>query len=172
MTDYALQGKTRPYNVVDLHNLRSHQAYYTAISRGSSANGTLILQGFDVSKITGKISGALRQEFQELELLDDITDKYYRGKIMLLSSDYTRNSLIKAYREIKGLQYIPSSIHKEIWWSKSDPLLEDEADVKWHTTNEKQASNVVSQNTVKVNANKRKYDLIESSPKKQMSSCS
>ncbi len=114
----------------------------------------------------------LRQEFWELELLDDITDKYYRGKIMLLSSDYTRNFLIKAYREIQGLQYIPSSIHKAIRWSKSDPLLEGEADVKWHTTNEKQASNVVSQNTEKVNANKWKYDLIESSLKKQMSSCS
>jgi len=59
ITDYASQGKTRPYNVVDLHNLRSYQAYYTAISRGSSANGTLILQEFDVSKITGKISGAI-----------------------------------------------------------------------------------------------------------------
>ena len=73
MTDYSSQGKTRPRNVVDLHNLRTHQAYYTAISRSSSADGTLILQGFDVSKITGKISGALRQEFRELELLDDIT---------------------------------------------------------------------------------------------------
>ena len=63
MTDYSSQGKTRPQNVVDLHNLRSHQAYYTAISRSSLADGTLILQGFDPSRITGKISGALRQEF-------------------------------------------------------------------------------------------------------------
>jgi len=59
MTDYASQGKTRPYNVVDLHNLKTHQAYYTALSRSSSADGTLILQGFDPSKISGKISGAL-----------------------------------------------------------------------------------------------------------------
>jgi len=58
MTDYALQGKTRPFNLVNLHNLRTHQAYYTALSRSSSADGTLILQGFDPSKITGKISGA------------------------------------------------------------------------------------------------------------------
>lgn len=84
MTDYESQEKTRSYNVVDLHNLRTHQAYYTALSRSSSADGTLILQGFDSSKIMGKISGALRQEFRELELLDDITDKHYRDKTALL----------------------------------------------------------------------------------------
>ena len=32
MTDFASQGKTRPYNPVDLNNCRSHQAYYTALS--------------------------------------------------------------------------------------------------------------------------------------------
>jgi len=99
MTDYSSQGKTRPHNVVDLNNLRTHQAYYTAISRSSSADSTLILQGFDWTKLTGKISGALRQEFRELELLDDITDNHYRGKTTLLLGDNTRNSLIKAYRE-------------------------------------------------------------------------
>jgi hypothetical protein len=133
MTDYASQGKTRPYNVVDLHNLRTHQAYYTALSRSSSADGTLILQGFDPSKITGKISGALRQEFRELELLDDITDKHYRGKTTLLLGDNTRNSLIKAYRDAQGLLYVPPSAHKAIRWSKKDPLLEAEIhNVSWH----------------------------------------
>ncbi|KAM6493945.1 hypothetical protein JOM56_010306, partial [Amanita muscaria] len=61
MTDFASQGKTRPYNPVDLFNCRSHQAYYTALSRGATAEGTVILQGFDARKITGKASGALRQ---------------------------------------------------------------------------------------------------------------
>ncbi|KAF9455952.1 hypothetical protein BDZ94DRAFT_1285957 [Collybia nuda] len=65
MTDYASQGKTRPCNVVDLNNSRSHHSYYTALSRSASANGTIILQGFDASKITGGASGALRQEFRE-----------------------------------------------------------------------------------------------------------
>ena len=37
-----------------------------------------------------------QQEFRELELLDDITDKHYRGKTALLLDDDTRNSLIKA----------------------------------------------------------------------------
>jgi len=31
MTDFALQGKTRPKNPVDLNNLQTHQAYYTAL---------------------------------------------------------------------------------------------------------------------------------------------
>jgi len=47
MTDFASQGKTRIKNPVDLNNLRTHQAYYTALSRSSSAKGTIILQGFD-----------------------------------------------------------------------------------------------------------------------------
>ncbi|KAF9465626.1 hypothetical protein BDZ94DRAFT_1159791, partial [Collybia nuda] len=63
MTDYASQGKTRPDNIVDLNNSKSHHSYYTALSRSASANGTLILQGFDASKIMGGASGALRQEF-------------------------------------------------------------------------------------------------------------
>ncbi|KAF9031158.1 hypothetical protein BJ165DRAFT_1358430, partial [Panaeolus papilionaceus] len=61
MTDYASQGKTRAPNVVHLMNLKSHQAYYTALSRGTSADRTLIVQGFDKEKIQGKCSGALRQ---------------------------------------------------------------------------------------------------------------
>ncbi|KAF8223393.1 hypothetical protein L208DRAFT_1316951, partial [Tricholoma matsutake] len=64
MTDYASQGKTRPLNVVDLSYSRSHQAYYTALSRSSTTAGTLILTGFYPHKITGGASGALRQEFQ------------------------------------------------------------------------------------------------------------
>ncbi|KDR64882.1 hypothetical protein GALMADRAFT_34264, partial [Galerina marginata CBS 339.88] len=43
MTDYASQGKTREYNVVNLNSCRSHMAYYTALSRGSTAEGTIIL---------------------------------------------------------------------------------------------------------------------------------
>ena len=43
MTDYASQGKTRVVNIVDLHSCRSHMAYYTAISRGSSAKKTAII---------------------------------------------------------------------------------------------------------------------------------
>ena len=70
ITDYTSQGKTRIHNPVDLSSARSHQSYYTALSRSASAAGTVILQGFDTYKITGGASGALRQEFRELENLE------------------------------------------------------------------------------------------------------
>jgi hypothetical protein len=83
MTDFGSQGKTRPDNVGDLNNLQTHQSYYTALSRSASAEGTLILQGFDPRKITGRCSGALRQEFRELEILDEITRLRYEGKLSI-----------------------------------------------------------------------------------------
>ena len=45
------------------------------------AAGIMILQGFDARNITGGCSGALRQEFRELELLDEITLCRYMGKL-------------------------------------------------------------------------------------------
>ena len=59
--------------MADLNNLQTYQAYYTALSCSSTAKGTLILQGFGPRKITGGCSGALQQEFRELEILDEIT---------------------------------------------------------------------------------------------------
>ena len=104
MTDFGSQGKTRLYNVAYLNNLSSHQGYYTALSRSATASGTLILQGFDARKITGGCSGALRQEFRELELLDEITSITYASKLPLTVCGDTRNNLIKAFRKWKGLQ--------------------------------------------------------------------
>ncbi|PBK85069.1 hypothetical protein ARMGADRAFT_942496 [Armillaria gallica] len=62
MTDYASQGKTHAFNVVDLHNCKSHQSMYTCLSRSASAEGTLILQGLSKGmrqSITKGASGAL-----------------------------------------------------------------------------------------------------------------
>jgi hypothetical protein len=128
MTDYASQGKTRPMNPVDLNNCRSHQAYYTALSRSSTSEGTVILQGFDPKKITGRASGALRQEFRDLELLDEITKLRYLGKLPISVHGDRRNALIHTYREHKGLTYIPSTVHPAIKWSKRDPMLDPISD--------------------------------------------
>ena len=125
MTDYASQGKTRPYNVVDLSQARSHQSYYTALSRSATAAGTLILNGIHPSKITGGASGALRQEFRELELLDDITTLNFNDKLpMNIAMADCRNILIDLFRKWKGEKYIPSAMHPAIRWSKNDPFLE------------------------------------------------
>ncbi|KAJ6489134.1 hypothetical protein C8R45DRAFT_1053351 [Mycena sanguinolenta] len=77
MTYYSSQGKTRPINVVDLNNCRTHFSYYTALSRGTSSAGTIIRQGADYSKITKGINGYLHQEFRELEILNEITRLRY-----------------------------------------------------------------------------------------------
>ncbi|KAK0472966.1 hypothetical protein IW261DRAFT_1570336 [Armillaria novae-zelandiae] len=79
MTDFASQGKTQLFN---LNNCRTHQAYYTALSRSATAVGTLILPALgqkngspiDPSKIQAGCSGCLCQEFRKLEMLDDITN--------------------------------------------------------------------------------------------------
>ena len=126
MTDFASQGKTRPWNVCDLNNLRSHQSYYTALSRSATAEGTLILQGFDPKVITGRCSGALRQEFRELELLDEITWLRYSRKLPPTIAGDTRNNLIVAFREWKGEQYVPQNVHPSIRWSKYSSWLESE----------------------------------------------
>ncbi|KAM6491248.1 hypothetical protein JOM56_013487, partial [Amanita muscaria] len=122
MTDYASQGKTRRFNIVDLNNSRSHQAYYTALSPSASATGTLILQGFNCKKITGGASGALRQEFRALELLDHITCLRYRGKLPACVAGNIRKELIAGFRAWKGEHFIPQGVHKSIRWSKSDPI--------------------------------------------------
>jgi hypothetical protein len=81
MTDYASQGKTRPVNVVDVKHCRNHQAVYTALSRGTTARDTLIIRDFDSKKITGGLSGYLRQEFRLLNKLDEITALQYNGSL-------------------------------------------------------------------------------------------
>ena len=127
MTDFASQGKTRPQNPSDLNNLKSHQSYYTALSRSATAEGTLILQGFDPRVITGGCSGALRQEFRELELLDEVTRLRYSRKLPATVAGDTRNNIINAFRDWRGAKYIPQNVHESIRWSKRSPWLESEA---------------------------------------------
>jgi hypothetical protein len=138
MTDYASQGKTRPYNVVELSQCRSHQSYYTALSRSATAAGTLILNTIHPSKITGGASGALRQEFRELELLDNITTLVFNEKLpRKVTMGDRRNILIDQFREYKGKSYIPSTMHRAIRWSKSDPFLEWQECVDWRVIDSK-----------------------------------
>ncbi|TEB19408.1 hypothetical protein FA13DRAFT_1646947, partial [Coprinellus micaceus] len=61
MTDYCSQGKTRAVNVVDLKRSKNHQAVYVSLSRGTSADDTMILRDFSLGKITGGVSGYLRE---------------------------------------------------------------------------------------------------------------
>jgi hypothetical protein len=142
MTDYASQGKTRPYNVVDLSQARSHQSYYTALSRSATAAGTLILNSIHPSKITGGATGALRQEFRELELLDDITALQFDDKLPTkIAMADRRKTLINLFIEWKGEKYMPSMMHPAIRWSKSDPFLESQdSSTNWRIIDSKVSS--------------------------------
>jgi hypothetical protein len=132
ITDYTSQGKTRLNNPVDLSTTRSHQSYYTALSRSASAAGTVILQGFDTYKITGGASGTLRQEFRELEMLDDITTLRYNGKLPSSVVGVCKNDLISVFCLLKGEKYIPSKVQRAIQWKESDPFhLAEGTSVAW-----------------------------------------
>ena len=97
MTDYSSQGKTRPLNVVDLGYCRDHQSYYTALSRSASAEGTILVQDFSQHKITRGISGWLRQEFRELNVLDEVTRLRYEGLLPDGIFGPLRNPIIRSY---------------------------------------------------------------------------
>jgi hypothetical protein len=99
--------------------------------------------------ITGGASGALRQEFRELELLDDICHLRYIGKLDGSVVGDRRQTLIHTFRTWKGENYVPVSVHKAIHWGKTDPFHTDEEleanTVRWQiiekpkkTTQEKQ----------------------------------
>ncbi|KAJ7908618.1 hypothetical protein B0H13DRAFT_2496531 [Mycena leptocephala] len=102
MTDYASQGKGRDENVVHLNNSKNHHNYYVALSRGYTADGTCIIQGFDSKKITSGISGHLRQEFRELELLDEITKLCHEGHLPRRVTGIYRGKLLASYKAWKG----------------------------------------------------------------------
>ncbi|KAJ7321527.1 hypothetical protein DFH08DRAFT_712897 [Mycena albidolilacea] len=101
MTDYASPGKTRAINVVDLNNCKDHFSYYTALSRSSTSAGTIILQGMDTFKITKGIHGSLRQEFRELELLNEITRLRWENE---LPATRQRCKQKRTYTFIPGLE--------------------------------------------------------------------
>jgi len=133
MTDYGAQGRTRPYNPVDLNSCATHQSYYTCLSRRSTASGTIIVQGFDPKIITGGASGYLRQEFRELELLDEITRLKYENKLPSEINGHNRNTIIHQFQQWKGTSFIPENVHEAIKWNNSDPfdILPVIADSPW-----------------------------------------
>ena len=122
MTDYASQGKTRPSNVVDLNSCHNHLSYYTALSRSATCEGFVIVQGFDPSKITFGASGYLRQEFRELELLDDITRLRYNGQLPESINGRLHNSVLHQYQQLKGKGYCPQNVMGPIRWSELYPM--------------------------------------------------
>ena len=144
MTDYTSQGKIRLKNPVDLSNCRSHQSYYTCLSRSATASGTVIVQSFSPHLITCGASGYLRQEFCELELLDEISKLRYEGELPDCIQGNFRNPLIRSYQKWKGTNYVPSLTHPALKWSVTDPLplLPVVTDAPWQIINKKKKKEV------------------------------
>jgi hypothetical protein len=175
MTDYASQGKTRPFNAVDLNYCRNHQSYYTCLSRSATASGTIIIQGFSANKITSGISGYLRQEFREHEILDEISKLRYENNLPDHIQGNLRNPLIRTYQKWKGTKYVPLEMHTNLKWTDKDPLsiLPEVQDSPWQilkrnskingieipAADSKQTSSfVAAKGSVSVNSKKRKLD--------------
>ncbi|PBK91907.1 hypothetical protein ARMGADRAFT_899131, partial [Armillaria gallica] len=131
MTDFASQGKTYPYNPVNLNNCRTHQSYYTALSQTAIAEGTLLLPALsnfcaslvDMHKIQGGCSGHLQQEFRELEMLDDITLQMYDGMLPVTVLGETQYSLIHSFQDYIGTEYTPPNMDTKLMWSVVDPFI-------------------------------------------------
>ncbi|PBK89371.1 hypothetical protein ARMGADRAFT_935961, partial [Armillaria gallica] len=71
-------------------------------------------------------SGALRQEFRELELLDEITGLRFEGTLPSNVSGLTRNELIAAYQKYRGETYVSQHMHVALRWNKATPWLAPE----------------------------------------------
>ncbi len=132
MTDYCSQGRTRPFNVIHLNNCPTHQSYYTCLSRSATHEGTLILYGFNSGTIMGQLSGHLRQEFRELEVLDDISKLKYEALLPEQVNGIVRRDIITQYRRWKGDNHIPTNIHTALRWSQASPFILGHCDnMKW-----------------------------------------
>jgi hypothetical protein len=133
MTDYASQGKTREYNVVDLSRCRTVHSIYTCISRSSNADNTVIAHPFNTKKICTPISGYLRQEFREAMILDEITPMKYKNALPASVHGEMRYPLIRSFQTAKlSLSAAMCTWHSALKYSSADSLLDSNAaDFVW-----------------------------------------
>lgn len=101
---------------MELSYCKDHKAYYVALSRGFPAEGTIIVQKIDKSRISS-MSGYLRQELRELEILDEITRLRCEGKPPPSVEGLYRHRLIQSYYAWKSDRRDPVNIHPEIRWN-------------------------------------------------------
>ncbi|KIJ22998.1 hypothetical protein M422DRAFT_77879, partial [Sphaerobolus stellatus SS14] len=64
-------------------------------------------------------SGWLRQEFRELELLDEISRLQYHNTLPTFVQSDQRLSLITSFRRWKGDEYNPKQLHNALRWTSS-----------------------------------------------------
>ncbi|KAJ7816467.1 hypothetical protein B0H13DRAFT_1923550 [Mycena leptocephala] len=117
------------------------------------------MQGFDYKKITSGISGHLRQEFRELELLDEITKLRYEGRLPRRVTGIYRGQLLTSYRTWKGNAADPLHFHPAIR-SKPDDEIKPASDYgNWKPTTKDRAKSAT-----KGSKNKRQKPEHEDAP--------
>ena len=120
MTDYASQGRTRPINIVDLEHCDTHQSVYTCLSRASTLKGTVIFRMCRHTLITGGFDNTdgscLKQEFRELELLNEITRLRWEGTLEKGVGGNTRSTLLKSYLKVYGPKKCPRGVYSALRW--------------------------------------------------------
>ncbi|PPQ72163.1 hypothetical protein CVT24_002414 [Panaeolus cyanescens] len=121
ITDFGAQGKGIERCRMDLLHSRNHQAMYVSLSRATSAKGVLILRDFPVDKITGGLDGSLRQEFRELNYLDEITRLQYEDQLPSDIIALTRPLTIANYRRWKG-NSLENTWHPSLQGGDEHPL--------------------------------------------------
>jgi hypothetical protein len=72
-TDYKSQGRSLQCAVVDLASARSLQGVYVMLSRVKSLGGLAILRSFEPKKIDDRLAEEMRNEFQRLSRLAELT---------------------------------------------------------------------------------------------------
>jgi hypothetical protein len=80
----------------------------------------IIVQAFDTRLITKGITGFLRQEFRELELLNKITLSKCMCTLPNTVSGVTRSELLHSYQEYQGSDYDPEDLHVVLTWQSGD----------------------------------------------------
>ncbi|KAF8573415.1 hypothetical protein K439DRAFT_1280229, partial [Ramaria rubella] len=79
----------------------------------------------------------LRQEFRELEILDEITKLRYERKLSTNITGDRSITIIREYQLWKGTSFVPKHVHAALRWSNDDPfpLLEVTRDADWYIHN-------------------------------------
>ncbi|KZV60501.1 hypothetical protein PENSPDRAFT_593982, partial [Peniophora sp. CONT] len=68
----------------------------------------------------GLLSGHLKQEFRELELLNEITRLRWEGKLDAGVGGNTRSTLLKSYISVYGRKKCPDMVHTALSWGQPD----------------------------------------------------
>src|ERR1700728_2922560 len=96
-------------------------------------------------EIPVSITGYLRQEFHELEILDEITKMRYENTLPAKVQGNVRNSLIRSFQKWKGTTHMPPSIRKALKWSAKNPppLFACVTDAPWQMISKDKKKKVV-----------------------------